>query len=54
MKTINQDNLANIEGGFAWASFVSGVLCGVGIATAVTGAGIALAVVGCGSAFLVD
>lgn len=54
MKVLDQNEMAKVEAGFAWASFASGALCAAGIITAETGVGLALAAAGCGAAFLSD
>jgi hypothetical protein len=43
MNVITVKQMEEIQGGFAWASFVGGIACGVGLLTAETGAGLLLA-----------
>ena len=54
MNAMNFEKMETIEGGFPWNSFLSGVACGYGLATAVTGVGVVIAGAFCAAAFTLD
>jgi len=54
MKKLELEELEKISGGFAWGSFLAGVGCGVGLATAETGLGLLVAAGCCATSFVSD
>ncbi len=54
MKVRDVKQMEEIQGGFAWGSFVAGALCAAGLLTAESGVGLLLAAASCGAAAIPD